>query len=92
MSGPDSMAASGPALRLLGRPGCHLCDDMIAVLHPYLDAGRLTLTLIDVDSDPVLTARYGLLIPVLLEGDREIAHYTLTPDVLDAYLHQAVQI
>ena len=92
MSGPDSVAASGPALRLLGRPDCHLCDDMIAVLRPYLDAGRFTLTLVDVDSEPALTARYGLLIPVLLEGEQEIAHYTLTPDVLDAYLHQVGQI
>lgn len=91
MGGPASMTASGPDLRLLGRPGCHLCDDMIAVLRPFLNAGRFTLTLVDVDSDPALAARYGLLIPVLLDGDLEIAHYTLSPEVLEAYLHQAGQ-
>lgn len=82
------LGGSGLPLRLLGRPDCHLCEDMIAVLHPFLEAGLIMLTMVDVDSEPALAARYGLLIPVLLDGEHEIAHYTLAPEALDAYLRK----
>lgn len=82
------LGGSGRPLRLLGRPDCHLCEGMIAVLHPFLEAGLIMLTMVDVDSEPALAARYGLLIPVLLDGEHEISHYTLAPEALDAYLRK----
>lgn len=85
-SAPEQGADDALALQLLGRPACHLCEDMLGILRPFLDAGRIRLSLIDVDSDPALAGRYGLLIPVLLDGQREIARYTLQADVLEHYL------
>ncbi|MEW6612131.1 glutaredoxin family protein [Thermithiobacillus tepidarius DSM 3134] len=87
------MAVSGAVapvtLRLLGRPECHLCTDMLALLQPYLAGGQVQLELVDVDSDPALAARYGLLIPVLLAGEQELARYVLDPTRLSAFLQAA---
>ncbi len=46
---------------LYTRSGCHLCEqaeDLLAVQRP-------DTSLVDVDTDPLLTARYGLRVPVL---------------------------
>ena len=66
------------SLRLLGRPACHLCLDMLAVLLPFMATGQVMLELVDLDTDEGLASRYALFIPVLLTQDgEEIAHYTL---------------
>lgn len=65
-------------LRLLHRPDCELCEQMLAEL------GRLrrqlplpTLELVDVDSDPELARRHGLHIPVLLLDDAMVCRHRL---------------
>lgn len=64
------MTTAAPAtLRLLSRPGCHLCDEMRAAVEPLLAGAGLVLQVVDVDSDPALQERFGLEIPVLLDGD-----------------------
>jgi Glutaredoxin-like domain (DUF836) len=70
---------SVPALTLLVRAYCHLCEEMRAELLALVDVdqGRVALTEIDVDGDPVLAARWGDLVPVLLLGERELCHYQL---------------
>ena len=66
--------AAPPALRLLSRPGCHLCEDMKARVAPLVARLGGTLEEVDVDSDPALAARFGLEIPVLLDaGGRVVA-------------------
>ena len=57
-----------PALRLLSRPGCHLCEEMKGVVEPLVRALGGTLDVVDVDSDPVLAERWGDEVPVLLDG------------------------
>ena len=55
------------------RAGCHLCDEMAAVLDrvlPQLDLGYRT---IDVDRDPELERRFGEVVPVLLRDGRPVA-------------------
>jgi hypothetical protein len=61
-------------LRLYSRPGCHLCEELAADLEPLL-AGRAVIELVDVSEDPALERRYGLRIPVLADGDRELCGY-----------------
>lgn len=55
-----------------------------------LEAGQRDLHyafhLVDVDCDPALAARYGLKIPVLAAGEREICHYVLDRAALSRYL------
>ena len=71
-----------PALTLYSRPGCHLCDEMKAVVDLVARSVPFTIDIIDVSNDPQLEARYGLEIPVLLINGRKAAKYRLTEDEL----------
>ncbi len=42
-----------------------------------IEGKGVSLTVIDVDADVDLEARYGDLVPVLLAGARELCHYFL---------------
>lgn len=53
-------------LTLLGRPGCHLCEEFREELEAAFGA-RVTLIEGDVDSRPDWKAKFGLQIPVLLD-------------------------
>jgi len=63
-------------LILYSRPGCHLCEDVAVQLEPLL-RGRATLEIVDVDSSVALERRYGLRIPVLVDGELELSSYPL---------------
>jgi len=67
-------------LTLYSRPGCHLCDEMKAVVQRVVRAERVPITVeeIDVSTSEELEARYGLEIPVLLVDGRKVAKYRLT--------------
>ncbi len=82
-----------PKLTLLSRTYCHLCHDMEKALAPLLaEAGAgghaVALEILDVDSDPVLEARWGDLVPVLLAGEDELCHYFLDVAKVREYLNQ----
>lgn len=60
---------------LIGKPGCHLCDDARATVQDVLaDLGRdgVDVALIErsILEEPQLAARYADDIPVVLIGDR----------------------
>ncbi|MGF6813777.1 glutaredoxin [Paraburkholderia atlantica] len=65
------------SLTLFGRTWCHLCEDMRAALEPLLAEFGAQLAVIDVDSDPLLEARYNELVPVLVCDGVELCHYHL---------------
>jgi thiol-disulfide isomerase/thioredoxin len=73
-------------LTLYYRPGCHLCDDLRQELLEFQPENgkphRFRLREIDIDADPDLRARYGVLIPVLCLGEQEICHFHLNPVAL----------
>lgn len=65
-------------LTLYGRTYCHLCEDMLRALEGLQDELQFTVQIVDVDADPVLEARYGERVPVLVGPDgQEICHYFL---------------
>ncbi len=64
--------ATPPSLRLLTRPGCHLCETMKARVAPLVARAGGTLAEVDVDSDPALSERFGLEIPVLLDAEGRV--------------------
>jgi glutaredoxin len=68
------------ALTLYSRPGCHLCDEMKAVVHRAIGSIQEPIALeeIDISTDPGLEARYGLEIPVLLVNGKKAAKYRIT--------------
>lgn len=61
--------ASGPpfALRLLSRPGCHLCEVMLEAASPLVRERGGTLTVVNVDEDPALADVWGERIPALVD-------------------------
>ena len=67
-------------LTLYSKPGCHLCDEMKAIVDNTVRISPVSVSIeqIDISGDPDLEARYGLEIPVLLIDGRKVAKYRLT--------------
>ena len=80
------MTASVPRLTVLARSYCHLCDDMIAALGQLQGRYRFDIEVVDVDRHPELEEKWGDKVPVLLDGGRELCHYFLDVDAVDARL------
>jgi hypothetical protein len=55
------------SLVLLGRPGCHLCEEFEEELRAHPAYAGVTLEQADVDSRDDWRASYGRRIPVLLD-------------------------
>ena len=67
-------------LTLLTRAYCHLCDDLRAAVAPLAIEAGAAIVELDVDADPLLEARFGDRVPVLLDGGidgRELCHFLL---------------
>lgn len=79
-----------PRLRLFSRDYCHLCHDMLAALEALRGEPGLAdfeIDVVDVDADPDLEARYGELVPVLVDDQgRELCHYFLDLPKVREYL------
>lgn len=75
-----------PALTLYSRTWCHLCEDMLSGLRQLQAGQHFGLTVIDVDSNPLLERRYGELVPVLVHGEQELCHYHLDIPAVTDYL------
>ena len=71
---------------MISRSYCHLCHDMEVALTPLADEFGALVTVVDVDADPALEARYDELVPVLLHGETELCHYFLDEAKTREYL------
>jgi hypothetical protein len=66
-------------LTLYSKPGCHLCDEMKAVIRRVIDdKPEVSIDEIDISGDAMLTDRYGVEIPVLAIDGRKVAKYRIT--------------
>ena len=63
---------------IYSRPGCHLCDEMKAVVQHVGASIPLTIEEIDISADPELERLYGLEIPVLFVAGKKVAKYRVT--------------
>jgi glutaredoxin len=77
------------AFVLYSKPGCHLCDDLRALVEDLLPDLGATLQEIDVTTDPALSARYRHEIPVLMADGVEIARGRVEERTLVAALAKA---
>jgi hypothetical protein len=73
-------------LTLISRGYCHLCHDMEMAIAPLAAEFGAKLTVLDVDEDPLLEAKYDELVPVLLHGENELCHYHLDEPKTREYL------
>ena len=70
------------AVRIYSRPGCHLCDDMKAVVETVARTIPLSVEEIDISKDPALEAEFGLEIPVLFVAGKKAAKYRVGEEEL----------
>jgi thiol-disulfide isomerase/thioredoxin len=76
----------GIDLTLLSRSYCHLCHDMELALAPLAAEFDAVVTVVDVDANPALEAKYDEMVPVLLHGETELCHYFLDEAKTREYL------
>jgi hypothetical protein len=60
---------------LYGKAGCHLCEEARAEVEAVRARRPFALREVDVSLDPVLYARYGERIPVLVVAGQEAFEY-----------------
>jgi thiol-disulfide isomerase/thioredoxin len=72
------------AIAIYSRPGCHLCEEMKAVVQNVAQRENASVTIdeIDISTDPALESRYGLEIPVLIVEGRKVAKYRISEQEL----------
>lgn len=73
----------GMRYELVTREGCHLCNEMAALLDEVLPAHGLDYSLLDVDADPELRRRYTDVVPVLLRDGVPVAKVRLDLQALE---------
>lgn len=78
-------------LRLLSRPGCHLCEEMRARVDELLEDAAREWEVVDVDSDRELARRFGEAIPVLYVNGRLFAKTRLPPVATKLRLRRAAR-
>ncbi|MCX2981437.1 glutaredoxin family protein [Halieaceae bacterium IMCC14734] len=77
-------------LTLYSTSACHLCEQALELLQPWLAQG-ITVTTVDISADDALFERYGWLIPVLRRGDGGAElNWPFTPAQIAALLQAAV--
>lgn len=69
-------------VQIYSRPGCHLCEEMKAVVERVAQSLPIAVEEIDVSTDPELESRYGLEIPVLVVNGKKAAKYRIVEEVL----------
>jgi glutaredoxin len=84
------LAIAGPRdLTLYSRPGCHLCDEAKKLIAPLAARFGARIQEINIDSDPILRARYNEEVPVLFLGPHKVAKFTVNLEQLRRQLEQA---
>jgi hypothetical protein len=78
-------------LVLLGKPDCHLCDDMQAVVERVLRGRGGTFVKKDVREDADLMRLYRFEIPVLFLDGREVARHRISDAELGDLLDRSRQ-
>ena len=73
------MSAPQPRVRLLTRPGCHLCDEARAVVQAVCAELGEGYDELSIDGDAELTRRYGEEIPVTFVDGRQHDYWRVDP-------------
>jgi flavoprotein len=68
---------------LYSRPGCGLCEELLAELAAVPGAHEYPIDVLDVDADEAARIRFGHKIPVLLFAGELVCHGRL--DVAEVY-------
>ena len=62
-------------LDVYSREGCHLCEEMLDALGLFANELGYQVRVYDIDDDPVLYAKYNVLVPVVCLNGLELMRY-----------------
>ncbi len=82
------MNSTRQKLTVYAKEECHLCEAMAATLREFADDLSFSFSVVYIDRDPELLAKYGLRVPVLVAADRVLCEFELNLTVLKQYLGQ----
>ncbi|GAA1138671.1 glutaredoxin family protein [Ornithinicoccus hortensis] len=77
-----------PGVVLLGRDGCHLCEEAEAVVADVCARAGVDWHRVQLADRPDLTGRYAEKVPVLFVDGRELSYWRVAPDVLQRALRR----
>ena len=77
---------SEPRVVVIGRPGCHLCEEVERVVAQVCQERDEAYTVVSIEDDPSLADKYAELIPVTLVDGRQHDFYRVDPVRLGAAL------
>ena len=80
-----------PRIVVYGRPGCHLCDDALAVLERIRADTPFALETIDIEGDDALLRAYIERIPVVAVDGLEVYDYHVDEADLRARLARVIR-
>ena len=84
-----SPVESEPRVLVLTRPGCHLCEEAIAVIESVVAETGDSYEERNVDRDPELLRRYSEQVPVIFVDGRQHDFWRVDPGRLRAALRKA---
>ena len=73
-------------VRLIGKPGCHLCDEARAVIARVCDESGIAWDEVSILDDPAMADRYWEEIPVTLVDGEVLSVWRVDPNALVAAL------
>jgi hypothetical protein len=79
-------SATPPRITLIGRDGCHLCDEAREVVRRVSQDTGAGWVEQNVDADPDLLHRYGEMVPVVLVDGSQHDYFTVDEKRLRAAL------
>jgi glutaredoxin len=88
-TGHHSVPVQQARVRLLSKPGCHLCDDARAVIEAVCAELGEHYEDVDISSDQDLAERYAEQIPVTFVDGRQHDFWRVDPDRLRRALRGA---
>lgn len=71
-----------PQLTVYYRVGCHLCDEMTALLVEYQKELEFEFSLVDIDADDALKARFNADVPVAALGEQVLFRHFFDEAIL----------
>lgn len=74
---------------LIGKPGCHLCDDAKVIVDRVAEANPDIVTEeLSLDDNPLWAELYGELIPVIMVDGVEVAHWRVDEQALEKAVNE----
>ena len=79
---------ANPPIEVFSRPGCHLCEELLAELAPLV-RGHLAIAVRNIDDDDGWSRKYGLDIPVVVYDGDEVCRHRLDRAALARLLERS---